>query len=71
MIIPVRCYTCGKVIGNKWEMYEKLKKENVQPNIIFEKLKIDRYCCKRILVSHVNMIDDIITYSLEDLKYVN
>lgn len=21
MIIPVRCFTCGKVIGNKWETY--------------------------------------------------
>ena len=21
MIIPVRCFTCGKVIGNKWEAY--------------------------------------------------
>lgn len=21
MIIPVRCFTCGKVIGHKWETY--------------------------------------------------
>ncbi|KAL4201033.1 hypothetical protein AMTRI_Chr02g256550 [Amborella trichopoda] len=21
MIIPVRCFTCGKVIGNKWDTY--------------------------------------------------
>jgi hypothetical protein len=21
MIIPVRCFTCGKVVGNKWEQY--------------------------------------------------
>jgi DNA-directed RNA polymerase I, II, and III subunit RPABC5 len=21
MIIPVRCFTCGKVIGNKWETF--------------------------------------------------
>ncbi len=24
MIIPVRCFTCGKVIGNKWNKYLKL-----------------------------------------------
>ncbi len=23
MIIPVRCFTCGKVIGNKYETYMK------------------------------------------------
>jgi hypothetical protein len=24
MIIPVRCFTCGKVVGNKWEWYLNL-----------------------------------------------
>ena len=24
MIIPVRCFTCGKVIANKWETYLSL-----------------------------------------------
>ena len=26
MIIPVRCFTCGKVIGNKWESFLQLLK---------------------------------------------
>ena len=27
MIIPVRCFTCGKVLGNLWEKYnEELQK---------------------------------------------
>jgi DNA-directed RNA polymerase I, II, and III subunit RPABC5 len=21
MIIPVRCFSCGKVVGNKWDAY--------------------------------------------------
>lgn len=21
MLIPIRCFTCGKVIGNKWDSY--------------------------------------------------
>jgi len=24
MIIPIRCFTCGKVIGNKWDTYLNL-----------------------------------------------
>ena len=33
MLIPVRCFTCGKIIGNKWKYYlrrlreERFKKE--------------------------------------------
>ncbi len=30
MIIPVRCFTCGKVIGNKWNKYLKLLEEDVE-----------------------------------------
>ncbi|KAI8574240.1 hypothetical protein RHMOL_Rhmol01G0339700 [Rhododendron molle] len=28
MIVPVRCFTCGKVIGNKWDMYLDLLQSN-------------------------------------------
>lgn len=27
MIIPIRCFTCGKIIGNRWEYYLKKKAE--------------------------------------------
>ena len=27
MIIPVRCFTCGKVLADKWEYYDKKVKE--------------------------------------------
>tara|TARA_B100000497_G_C7685167_1_gene415112 strand:+ start:655 stop:906 length:252 start_codon:yes stop_codon:yes gene_type:complete len=23
MIIPIRCFTCGKVLGDKWNYYQK------------------------------------------------
>lgn len=29
MIIPVRCFTCGKVIGNKWEKYLEYKQNQM------------------------------------------
>ena len=28
MIIPVRCFTCNKVIGDKWEYYSKKVQEH-------------------------------------------
>lgn len=34
MIIPVRCFTCGKVLANKWEHYKqavvKLEEDNAK-----------------------------------------
>ena len=28
MIIPIRCFTCGKVVGSKWEAYLALLQVN-------------------------------------------
>lgn len=77
MIIPVRCFTCNKVIGSKWNTYvELLHKKNIEEgenimNIsvdtesvddishnkdIFDKMGINRYCCKRHLLSHVDIL---------------
>ena len=30
MIIPIRCFTCNKVIANKWEAYKKHIQEKDQ-----------------------------------------
>ena len=49
MLIPVRCYTCGKVVGNKWEHYKDLITSGKTEPEAFEILKLSRYCCKRIL----------------------
>ena len=63
MIIPIRCFTCGKLIADKYEEYMRLQAEGIQANEIFKKLGITRFCCKRMLVSHVNLIDDLLEYN--------
>ena len=35
MIIPVRCFTCGKVIGNKWETYLSLLQADFSEGYVF------------------------------------
>ena len=59
MLPPVRCFSCNKYFGNKYETYIKYKDEYEN---IFEKLKIKRYCCKRIFLGHINIIDNILEY---------
>jgi len=54
MLLPIRCYTCGKVLANlteRWEKYRKEQGDNWLP--FFEQHNIQRYCCKRILMSQV------------------
>ena len=63
MIIPVRCFSCNKVIANKYEKYLEMckKEDNLEDNKekIFQKLKLKRYCCRRMLLTHVSLIEII------------
>lgn len=62
MIIPVRCFTCGKVIGDKWEDFALRVKEGGDPGKVLDDLGVVRYCCRRMLLSHVEIIDEIIRF---------
>lgn len=61
MFIPIRCITCSKPIGHLWEEYDKKKvSENV--NNVLDQLGIERYCCRRMFLSHTTIFDDMIKY---------
>lgn len=62
MIIPIRCFTCGKVTGNKWEPYQKMLNEGISEKVALDKLGLKRYCCRRILLTHVDIIDKLLEY---------
>lgn len=62
MIIPIRCFSCGKPVAQDWEEYEKRVKAGENPQKILESLGHERYCCRRMFVSHVETIDDVIQH---------
>lgn len=62
MIIPVRCFTCGKLIGDKWEEFARRVKRGENPRKVLDNLGLTRYCCRRMLLSHIEIIDDIIRF---------
>lgn len=62
MIIPVRCFTCGKVVGDKWEEFTNRIKEGEDASRVLDDLGVTRYCCRRMLLSHVEIIDEVIKF---------
>ena len=54
---PVRCFTCSKVLGNKWETINKLLEDGLELKEIYEKINIIRYCCKRVIMTSVDVME--------------
>ncbi len=63
MMIPVRCFSCGQVVADKWEEYNKRVNVNKEESgKVLDSLGVNRYCCRRMLVGNVDLIEDIINY---------
>lgn len=74
MIIPIRCFTCGKIMADKVDYYmaemEKLKNskkddttdpfyknfDDVHTKKLLDDLGLTRYCCRRNLISNVDLM---------------
>jgi len=62
MIIPVRCFTCGKTIASQYEEYKKRVDAGEDAKGVLDSLKITRYCCRRMLISQADLIDETMKY---------
>lgn len=62
MLFPIRCFTCGAVIGHLYEEYSKQVKEGKNPAQVLEEMGVERYCCRRMFLSHVEVMDKIVRY---------
>jgi len=63
MMIPVRCFTCGNVIGDSWEEFKRRAKEGEEdPGEVLDELGVDRHCCRRMMVSHTDLVDVVSPY---------
>ena len=62
MLIPVRCFTCGNLIADKYEDYQNKVKTGEDPAQVLDSLQISRYCCRRMLLSTVETIQQVIPF---------
>ncbi|HEX33055.1 MAG TPA: DNA-directed RNA polymerase subunit N [Candidatus Aenigmarchaeota archaeon] len=62
MIIPVRCFTCGKPIGHLWKEFKKRVEEGEKPKDVLDDLGLERYCCRAVFLGHVDLLPTVAKY---------
>jgi DNA-directed RNA polymerase subunit N (RpoN/RPB10) len=58
---PVRCFICGKVIASQYQKYLQLCGE-MTPKEAMDVLKVNRWCCRRMFLTNVDIPDQVLTY---------
>lgn len=66
MIIPVRCFTCGKVIADKYQTYKDLVASDYSEEDAMNALGLERYCCRRMFLTHVDFSDVLLKFNPAD-----
>tara|TARA_Y100000034_G_scaffold74756_1_gene89845 strand:- start:524 stop:721 length:198 start_codon:yes stop_codon:yes gene_type:complete len=57
MIIPIRCFSCGKPIAHLWEEYKKRIADGEDSGKVLDELGVKRFCCRAAFMGQEDLID--------------
>ncbi len=59
MMIPIRCFSCGKPLASQYDEFRKRIQNGEKAEKVMDDLGIKRYCCRRMIFSQIDLIDEI------------
>jgi DNA-directed RNA polymerase subunit N len=62
MIVPIRCFSCGAPIAQKWEEFKSRVEKGEDPKKVLDELGLKRYCCRSMFLGQVDLYEDIAPY---------
>lgn len=57
MIVPIRCFSCGKPIAHLYGQYTERVSKGEDKKKVLDEIGLHRYCCRTIFLSHVDLIE--------------
>jgi DNA-directed RNA polymerase subunit N len=62
MLVPIRCFTCGNLIADKFEDFQREIKSGEDSAKTLDALEIKRYCCRRMFLTTLETIQQIVPF---------
>ena len=59
MIIPIRCFSCGKPIAHLWSKYKERVAKGEEPGKVLSDLGVERYCCRAMFLGQKDMVEQV------------
>lgn len=57
MIIPVRCFSCGKPIGHLWKDYKERTEKGEDAKKVLDELGLERFCCRSVFMGQMDNLE--------------
>lgn len=59
MIVPIRCFSCGKPIGHLFEEFKERTSKGEPAKKVLDDLGLKRYCCRSMFLGHVDLLEKV------------
>jgi DNA-directed RNA polymerase subunit N (RpoN/RPB10) len=59
MIIPIRCWSCGKPIGHLYEEFVERVKAGEDMKKVLDSLGMERYCCRAMFMGNIELSEQL------------
>lgn len=57
MIIPIRCFSCGRPIGHLWEEFKERSEKGENAKKVLDSLELERACCRSMFLGQTDLIE--------------
>ena len=57
MIIPIRCFSCGKPIAHLYKKYKEKTAAGANPKDVLNELGVERYCCRAAFLGQTDTLE--------------
>ena len=57
MIIPIRCFSCGKPIAQLWKTFKEKTEAGEPAGKVLDELGVERYCCRATFLGQTDILE--------------
>jgi len=63
MIIPVRCFSCGKPLAGFRKEFNERTQKGEDAGKVMDELGVKRYCCRKTLLTSIDLTDELMKFN--------
>ena len=57
MIIPIRCFSCGKPVAQLWKDFKERTAKGEEAKLVLDELGLERYCCRATFMGQTDLLE--------------
>ena len=61
--LPGASASDASIVAHVWEEYNAKVDGGMEPAQALDEVGLERYCCRRMYIGHIDLLEDVATYS--------